>query len=508
MKKIVFLLLMVFLSSTVFPASLRIITPNGNENWMLDSMQNIMWHAEGIHGNVRLILLKDSTELGIIVRNVAVSSGTFSWKVSSFIKNGKQENAVPGTGYKIRIESLSGNLKDDSDLPFTITASGKTSSQAPLNVQASKQATLAKQIRVTTPNGGEKWLNRETKTIRWFAVSVPEGYSILLLKGSRELGLIADNLRQDQTTYNWKIGDPLLGGIGYGLGDDYRVMVRSKSGDVSDTSDRPFTLTEISQQITTMKGTKLVIPSGSIKVIYPNGGETFYSGDQITVRYQTQGPIDKVYAHLWEKEPSGRVWDRDYSGTFPATGQFLYQIPNVVPAGYPLNHTFFIKIHGQVIKDVWVDDESDSLFLIGHGFDLEPKINDIKLLVKRGDAWSVVYSVLTGGISTLFSDITGLKVKVEFEINNKGHYWPNLPVAIPWNVTLRSGGNQLGYTSGYASLTEIGRPAYASSEIEIPADFSGVFTAIIEADPGHIHENADFFWRNNKIDKSVNVIRK
>ncbi len=106
-------------------------------------------------------------------------------------------------------------------------------------------------------------------------------------------------------------------------------------------------------------------------------------------------------------------------------------------------------------------------------------------------------------------------VRVEFEIKNTGHYWPSLPLAIPWNCTLKlrtEDGQLLDYVKGYrlyedgyASLTERGRPIYVTTEIHLPQDFSGTITATVEIDPNHTLENADFMWRNNKEERTISI---
>ncbi|MGB9893529.1 MAG: Ser-Thr-rich GPI-anchored membrane family protein [Candidatus Saccharicenans sp.] len=496
MKKCVFLLSVLLLGSSVFSATLTILVPNGNENWQISTTQNIKWKAQGLSGNVQLILIKDSTEVGIIAQNVPASAGSFPWVVGSCTKMGRKTMAEPGTGYKVRIVSSSGHIQDVSDLPFKIT--GVQAQSKPQTMQQTKQ------INLIAPNGGEKWIKGETKTINWSAFGVQEGYVIALVKGARELGLIADNLSQGQMTYNWKVGDSLIGGLRYELGDDYKVIVRSKSGDVSDISDRPFSISEISPQVGTAKVTGSVVPEGSIRVLSPNGGETFYTGEYMTVRYETKGAIQKVSFWLSEKRPDGTYFDHRYEGPFSPTGQYMFKVPDIVHPSYPDKH-YVIRMYGTILeKKVNLYDESDNVFFIKRGFDLVPKIDSLEIQIKRGNAWSLVDNVLTVGLYELLvgSDITGIKIKMKFTIKNTGHQWPTLPISILCKGSVESAypnpaGQILGRNTGYASLTEYGGVAKGEIEIEIPSSYRGNLITRLEIDPDHIFEK-DYFWSNNK----------
>lgn len=480
-------------------ASITLLTPNGNENWTIDSIQYIKWKAEGLEGNVQLFLLKDNIVLGeISQKNISVSSGMYPWKVGLYIKDGKIEKAPSGSGYKIRIAL--GNLKDESDIPFTLS----------LNIQSQKETRPVKQISVIFPNGGEKLIMGQKTTIRWSGFDISEGYSIVLLKGSQELGLIADNLDQNQTSFEWKIGAPLIDGKNYVIGDDYKIIVRSKTGDIKDSSDQVFSITE-TKSISPKVG-ETIVPSGSIRLVYPNGGETFYTGDQINIRYETEGSFEKIYVYLWDKS-EGRNFQADFKGPFSPTGQILYQIPDIIASGYPLNRTFSLQIRGYILGNIYVEDEVDSLFIIGRGFDITPKIKEVKFRKKRGvdwDTWIDVVSDLAGPWQ-IGKDVTALGIKVKFEIKNEGNFWPSLPISIPWQVILQKAGTNAGLVKGYSSIREVGGVALGEAVFEIPVDLdkeSLGLKLIVNIDPEHIHEKLDSFWRNNQVEQMYIIPRK
>ncbi|MCM8801592.1 MAG: GPI anchored serine-threonine rich family protein [Candidatus Omnitrophica bacterium] len=370
-------------------------------------------------------------------------------------------------------------------------------------------APQTKQIRLSAPNGGEKWIRGQTQTIRWSASGIQEGYTISLVKGTRVLGVIADNVDSRQTSYSWKVGDPLVGGIHYDIGNDYKIMVRTKSGDVTDVSDRPFTISELSPQVGKKTVTSPVIPQGSIRILSPNGGETFYTGEYMTVRYETSGAIQEVGFWLSEKRGDGSYFDHEYYKQTPPTGQYLLKIPDIVHPDYPDKH-YVIRMFGEIFKGstrtIYAEDESDNFFFIKRGFDLVPKIDSQDVQIRRGNTWENVANVLTGGLYEFLvgSQVTEIRIKPKFTIKNIGHQWPTLPISILCKAYVQSNyptGPILGQNTTYVSLSEYGGVAQGEITVEIPNSYRGFFTTVLEIDPDHVFEKDDF-WGNNKDLKS------
>jgi hypothetical protein len=120
MQRVCFFCMAFFAASIVFPADLELSAPNGGENLVRGRIQMITWRAQGVQGNVRLILLREGERLGIIADSIAASAGSFSWTVGSYKRGATLETAAIGGGYKIRVKAVQGTAEDASDRPFSI----------------------------------------------------------------------------------------------------------------------------------------------------------------------------------------------------------------------------------------------------------------------------------------------------------------------------------------------------------------------------------------------------
>jgi PKD repeat protein len=99
----------------------------------------------------------------------------------------------------------------------------------------------ASSITVTTPNGGERWKRGTSQTISWnYAGSPGSTVKIVLLKGSVQVGTIADNRAigsNGKGSYTWPISSSVLSG------SNYKISVQSTSqSTIKDMSDNYFTI--------------------------------------------------------------------------------------------------------------------------------------------------------------------------------------------------------------------------------------------------------------------------
>lgn len=104
-------------------------SPNGGENWPVNSMREITWSATCVHGKVQLVLLRNGKYMGIIASGLQVSDGKFAWKVGHIAYRNKPDIAGVGGGYKVRVVKEPNGpfvptkiqlLGDDSDGEFSI----------------------------------------------------------------------------------------------------------------------------------------------------------------------------------------------------------------------------------------------------------------------------------------------------------------------------------------------------------------------------------------------------
>jgi hypothetical protein len=117
MKKTILLaLLMIFSAAAARAQSLRVLSPNGGERWRVGSQHAITWQAQGISGNVKIILRRGGVKVGDIAAGVPAARGTYAWTVGTLL-NG----SAPGAdGYSVRIRSADNLAEGDSRGTFTL----------------------------------------------------------------------------------------------------------------------------------------------------------------------------------------------------------------------------------------------------------------------------------------------------------------------------------------------------------------------------------------------------
>jgi len=122
---------------TIPPPGITVTAPNGGENWVKNSQQNITWISYGVT-NVKIEYSTNNGSNWIeIVSSTSASAGTYSWTVPD----------VSSTNCKVKIsEAGTGTPNDESNSTFTITSSV---------------------VSLKTPNGGESWAATTKNEITW-----------------------------------------------------------------------------------------------------------------------------------------------------------------------------------------------------------------------------------------------------------------------------------------------------------------------------------------------------
>jgi hypothetical protein len=96
-------------------------------------------------------------------------------------------------------------------------------------------------IRIRYPNGGQTLYVGDTITITWDAIDVNNGFKIALLKDNRGFGIIANNVDNEDRSFNWQIGTLIRGTITPGT--TFKIKVQERRTSDSDSSDSNFTIT-------------------------------------------------------------------------------------------------------------------------------------------------------------------------------------------------------------------------------------------------------------------------
>lgn len=192
---------------------LRLISPNGYENWQIHSVHPITWTAPGLSSTLKLVLFKDTMKIGNIATDLPASSGSYSWTIPS-------GTGAFGTGYWVRVITMNGVNRDESDARFSITAQS--------------------QLRITSPNGGEVWPWYHFRAITWTNGSYTGNVKLVLFKNGVKLGNIVVDIPANSSPFNWGVGNYIGGGARSGEG--YSIRVISMDGVQRDESNGPFAI--------------------------------------------------------------------------------------------------------------------------------------------------------------------------------------------------------------------------------------------------------------------------
>jgi Leucine-rich repeat (LRR) protein len=99
---------------TVFnPLYITVTTPNGGEDWKVDSIYNITWTSAGTSGNVQIEYSTNNGSDWFNVISSTTDDGTHPWTIPD----------IPSDSCLVRIQNWSGTPSDISDAVFTISPS-------------------------------------------------------------------------------------------------------------------------------------------------------------------------------------------------------------------------------------------------------------------------------------------------------------------------------------------------------------------------------------------------
>ena len=192
----------------------------------------------------------------------------------------------------------------------------------------------AQSITVQSPNGGEAWTAGSAHPITWVLTGPTKASAmdIVLIKGTVELGFIAQNVPVSPTTYTWTVGQYVGGPAGPGT--NYKVGIREIGTTELDASDGFFTIAR------KIPGAKPPLPPVTMKVNTPNGGEEWRVGSARTITWSTAHLTGTVKLEL-VREPNqdvgviasdlplngSRPWNAgDYLGGRVSSGQYRVRV--------------------------------------------------------------------------------------------------------------------------------------------------------------------------------------
>ena len=224
MKRGLILLTGLFLlSSSAWSAgTLKVTTPNGGQKWTTGKSYAVKWSKGNAGATVKIQLLKSGKHYKWVSKKTK-NDGKHTWKIPSTV--------ATGSAYKIKIVSIKNKkVFDTSNKTFKIT-------------KAASDGTL----KVTTPNGGQKWTTGKSYGIKWSKSNGGDYVSIRLLKSDKHYKWVSKKTQNDGK-HTWKIPSTVV------TGSAYKIKITSlKNKKIVDVSNRPFKIVKAKNESGYMK---------------------------------------------------------------------------------------------------------------------------------------------------------------------------------------------------------------------------------------------------------------
>jgi hypothetical protein len=286
-------------------AGLTLTAPNGGEDLLVGTSQDITWTKTGTISTVKLEYSTDggATYPNTIATLVDATTGTpYVWTIPDDLS----------TTCKVKVTNeADSTVFDESDNDFTIKGA----------------------LTLTAPNGAEAWIVGTTENITWTQTG---SIANVKLEYSTDSGLTYPNLIVSSTpsdgSYAWGIPDS--------IGSTLRVQVTDVDNtNVFDTSDADFSI------------------KGSVTVTAPNGGETWIVGENRNITWTKSGSIANVMLEYSTNAFADELETVIITSSTPAADlSYAWTVPDAIDTD--------LKVRISDVSDATVVDVSDSTFII------------------------------------------------------------------------------------------------------------------------------------------------
>jgi hypothetical protein len=258
--------------------------------------------------SVRISVSTDGGASWSLITPLTSNNGTYDWTVPE----------TPSDACRIRITALPEEpedrpVGDASDGPFAI-------------LPASTAA-----ITVLSPNGGEELPEGFGYEITWSSVGQVDDVTITYSADGGDNWTEIVSSTPNDGAFEWTVPDT--------LSSNCLVRVGATAGDPTDQSDQPFAI--------------VAAPSGSVKVLTPNGGEDLAVGSTFDITW-TSSDVHIIY--IFHSTDAGASWR--FVAEAPASdGLHNWTVPP------PASDSCLVRVAGGE-TDTSPEDVSDAVFTI------------------------------------------------------------------------------------------------------------------------------------------------
>ena len=285
-------------TSSVFTIEkLNLTTPSGNEYCVSGTSNAIKWNSENV-GNVKIEFSSDNgSSWETLLSSVAASADSFIWAIPANYSTNQGIIRISDVDYP--------SIYSQNDIPFTLG-----------------------NISIIQPNGGEVLQAGSSYSIQWTKTQSVEFVNLYYSSDNgANWNLLISN--SDTTVYNWSIPDSLTTSSGL-----VKITSSASEDEIYDKSDNNFTIVKL-------------------KLLSPNGGETFSPGDNFTIRWLSGDNITNVKLDYYTPT-SG--WTNIVSSVSASAEEYSWTIPSV--------YSDSLKLRVVDVSNSNNADESDGYFRI------------------------------------------------------------------------------------------------------------------------------------------------
>jgi DUF971 family protein/lipoprotein signal peptidase len=362
---------------TVLPEpQIHVLEPNGNEEWYAGSANNIKWTSVNIE-NVKIEYTTNNGATWSLITASTPSDGVYAWdKIPD----------VSSLQCRVRISDTKDGIPSDiSDENFTITTLGN------------------QLVKVTSPNGGEKWIAGSAQNITWEASGIQNVKIEYTLNNGISWNTITASTPSDGF-YTWNQ-------LPSTSSTNCKIRISDAADSApSDDSDGFFSIE----------------PEPEIQVLVPNGNEFWLSNTSQEIRWTSQNVPDVKIEYTTN---GGANWTTIVSST-PSIGYYKWSnIPSI--------NSLQCKVR---ISDA---DDGNPADLSDNNFQISNQINkSLQIISPNGsEVWEA------GTKQNITWNSSGVKkVKIEFT-PDKGANWIVLVNdyeggAYEWNINPQTNSTQ------------------------------------------------------------------